>query len=81
MKPLSEMLRGEYGYIVDLNDKNVTAQLFEAGCFPGDLIRVVENQPAHSFMVFRYRKNIIHLDRSKAKTIITNPVSYSFCLN
>jgi Fe2+ transport system protein FeoA len=75
------MLQGEFGYIVDLNDLNVTTQLFEAGCFPGDLIRIVENQPAREFITFRYRRNLIHLDRAKAHTIMTNPISYSFCLN
>ena len=81
MKPLSELVQGEFGYIVDLNDKNVVAQLFEAGCFPGDLIRVVENKQNQDFMTFRYRKNLIHLTRTKARTIMTNPVSYYFCLN
>ena len=81
MKPLTEMHKGEFGYIVDLNDRNVTVQLFEAGCFPGDLIRVVENQCEKDFMTFRYRKTLIHLDKSKALTIITHPISYYFCLN
>jgi Fe2+ transport system protein FeoA len=81
MKPLSDLLQGEFGYIVDLKDKNVLSQLFEMGCFPGDLIRVVDNHPTQEFMTFRYRKNLIHLDRSKARTIMTNPVSYHFCLN
>jgi Fe2+ transport system protein FeoA len=81
MKPLSDLLQGEFGYIVDLKDKNVIAQLFEAGCFPGDLIRVIDNHPTQEFITFRYRKNLIHLHRAKAKTIMTNPVSYYFCLN
>ena len=81
MKPLSELVQGEFGYIVDLRDKSIIAQLFEAGCFPGDLIRVVENQPSREFMTFRYRKNLIHQEKANAQTIMTNPVSYYFCLN
>jgi hypothetical protein len=32
-------------------------------------------------MTFRCRKNLIHLYRGKAKSIITNATSFHFCLN
>ena len=81
MRPLSELPKGEFAYIVDLSDKKLTIELFELGCFPGDLIRVVENTPDSDFMTFRCRKNMIHLYREKASSIITNPTSFHFCLN
>jgi Fe2+ transport system protein FeoA len=81
MKPLSELSEGEYGYIVDLKDKKLTIELFELGCFPGDLIRVHDNVPDMDFMTFRCRRNLIHLYKGKAKCIITNPTSFHFCLN
>lgn len=81
MRPLSDLLRGEFGYIVDLTDKDLISQLFEAGCFPGDLIRVIDNDPERNFMTFRLRRQVFHLDRAKASTVLTNPVSYYFCLN
>ena len=81
MKPLSELPKGEFAYIVDLRDKSLTVELFELGCFPGDLIRVVENTPNVEFMTFRCRKNLIHLYRGKARSIITNATSFHFCLN
>ena len=81
MRPLSDIPKGEFAYIVDLQDKGLTVELFELGCFPGDLIRVVENMPDIDFMTFRCRKNLIHLYRAKARAIITNPTSFHFCLN
>ena len=81
MRPLSELPKGEFAYIVDLKDKSLTVELFELGCFPGDLIRVVENIPNIEFMTFRCRKNLIHLYKGKAKSIITNATSFHFCLN
>ena len=81
MKPLSELAKGEFCYIVDLKDKKLTLELFELGCFPGDLIRVVENLPDIDFMTFRCRKNLIHLYKGKARSVITNPTSFHFCLN
>jgi Fe2+ transport system protein FeoA len=81
MKPLSELAKGEYGYIVDLNDKKLMVELFDLGCFPGDLIRVINNTPLMDFITFKCRKNLIHLYKTKAKSIITNPTSFHFCLN
>ena len=81
MRPLSDLLRGEFGYIVDLTDRHLIEQLFDAGCFPGDLIRVIDNDPEQNFMTFRLRRQVFHLDRAKASTILTNPISYYFCLN
>jgi Fe2+ transport system protein FeoA len=81
MRPLSELPKGEFAYIVDLDDKSLTIELFDLGCFPGDLIRVVENGENPDFMTFRCRKNLIHLYKGKAKAIITNPTSFHVCLN
>jgi Fe2+ transport system protein FeoA len=81
MRPLSDLPKGEFAYIVDLRDRKLTLELFELGCFPGDLIRVVENTPGLEFITFRCRKNMIHLYRGKAESIITNPTSFHFCLN
>ena len=81
MRPLSELTIGEFAYIVDLRDRRLTEELFELGCFPGDLIRVVENTSDADFITFRCRKHNIHLYRGRAKAIITNPTSFDFCLN
>ena len=81
MKPLSELPIGEFAYIVDLEDKGLTVELFELGCFPGDLIRVLDNVPTSDFMSFRCRKNVIHIYRGKAKSVITNATSFHVCLN
>ncbi len=81
MRPLSDLVKGEFAYIVDLKDKGLTLELFELGCFPGDLIRVVENVPDVDFMTFRCRKNLIHLYKGKARYIITNATSFHVCLN
>ena len=81
MRPLSDVPKGEFAYIVDLEDKALTVELFELGCFPGDLIRVIDNAPETDFMTFRCRKNLIHLYRGRAKSVITNPTSFHVCLN
>jgi len=81
MKPLSELPEGEFAYIVDLRDRRLTAELFDLGCFPGDLIRVVENTPDADFITFRCRKHDFHLFKNRARSIITNPTSFDFCLN
>jgi Fe2+ transport system protein FeoA len=81
MKPLTDLEIGEFGYIVDLKDNNLTRELFELGCFPGDLIKVVENSPGRDFMTFRCRDKSFHLYKRRARYIITNVVSYTFCLN
>jgi Fe2+ transport system protein FeoA len=81
MKPLSDLPKGEFAYIVDLRDKTLTVELFDLGCFPGDLIRVIENKASLDFMTFRCRKNVIHLYRNKARAVITNSTSFHFCLN
>ena len=81
MKPLTELERGEYGYIVDMRDSQITCQLFDMGCFTGDLICVESNRPERDFMTFSCREHYYRLYKPKAETIITNVVSYQFCLN
>ena len=81
MKPLSELGRGEYGYIVDMKDSNITKQLFDLGCFPGDLIRVETNLPERDFITFRCHRHRYHLSRPNAEKVITNTVSFHFCMN
>jgi hypothetical protein len=81
MRPLSELHSGEFAYIVDLIDKNLTVEFFELGCFPGDLIRVVANTPDVDFMTFRCRQGLIHLYKGKARHVITNATSFHVCLN
>jgi Fe2+ transport system protein FeoA len=81
MKPLSDLQRGEYGYIVDMRDSRSTLQLFDLGCFPGDLICVEANLPERDYMTVRCRNHCYHLNKPTARTIITHEVSYEFCLN
>ena len=81
MKPLSDLSKGQFAYIVDLKDGDVTVEFFELGCFPGDLIRVVENTPEVDFMTFSCHESLIHLYKGKAKHVITNATSFHFCLN
>jgi Fe2+ transport system protein FeoA len=81
MRPLSDLSKGEFAYIVDMEDKGLAEELFELGCFPGDLICVVVNLPEVDFMTFRCWKNLIHLNKGKAKFIITNVTSFDVCLN
>ena len=81
MKPLSDLSKGQFAYIVDLKDRDVTVEFFELGCFPGDLIRVVENTPEVDFMTFSCNKSLIHLYRGKAQHVITNATSFHVCLN
>ena len=81
MKPLTDLSNDEFGYIVDLSDRDLTLELFDLGCFPGDLIRIIENKADTDFITFRCRKNVIHLYREKARAIITHHISFHFCLN
>ena len=81
MKPLSELEKGEFGYIVDMRKNELILQLFELGCYPGDLIKVEENSPKKKFMTFSRGKSCYHLFRDMAKEVITNQVNYHFCLN
>ncbi|MFN8277446.1 MAG: ferrous iron transport protein A [Chitinophagales bacterium] len=80
-KPLLELEAGQWAYILDLKSDNLCAEFFRKGCFPGDHIYVVENSPAHPYIVFRSGRYCYHLRRQRAADVITGPFSLHFCLN
>jgi len=81
MKPLTELFAGEFAYIVDLRDHAVCKDFFEMGCFPGDLIKVLENNPRKESMKISCKNFEFPIYKKEAKKVITNVVSYEINLN
>jgi Fe2+ transport system protein FeoA len=81
MKPLHKLATGERAYIVDLRDGTLCLQLFELGCFPGDLVEVKENCADKNSIIIVINNTTINLYKKAAETIITNTVSFEFSLN
>ena len=81
MKPLTALKKGEFGFIVDLRDAVVCLEVFDFGCFPGEQIDVLENCPNAEHMRILLHNRAHKIAKLKAKTIITNVVSYDINLN
>lgn len=81
MKSLAELFKGEYAYIVDLKDNEVCEDFFDMGCFPGDLIRVLENNPNKDSMKVSCKNFQFPIYKKAAKKVITNVVSFEISLN
>ena len=80
-KPLTELYQGEYGYIVDLRDHDVCEDFFDMGCFPGDMITVLENNPSKDSMQVSCKNFQFPIYKRAAKKVITNIVSLEMHLN
>lgn len=81
MKPLHKLSAGEKAFIVDMRNGQLCERLFELGIFPGDLIEVKENAADNNSIVVCINNHSFNIVKKAAETIITNVVSYEFCLN
>jgi len=81
MKPLSDLKKGEFAYIVDLKCYASGLEVLNNGVFPGDAIQILENKPEKQELCFTSGQKKICINRQKAKTVMTHLVSYTFNLN
>lgn len=81
MKPLHELTPGEKAFIVDMRNSRLCERLFELGVFPGDMVEVKENSPAHNSLSIIVNNRTLNIYKKAAETIITNVVSFDVCLN
>ncbi len=81
MKPLHELTPGEQAFIVDMKNPRLCEKLLEMGVFPGDLVTMKENNVGEKSIVVSINNKQLNIYRKAAETIITNTVSFEFCLN
>jgi len=81
MKRLTELKKGEFGFIVDLRDGGVCLELLDKGCFPGEKVAILENRPEANHIIIAVNNHRYQIIKRKANTIITNVVSYEIHLN
>ncbi len=81
MKSLVELNEGEFGFIVDYTAIEEIESFFEMGILPGEKIVVKDNKQGSEWISIQLNRHIISIRKNKAKTIITNYISFDICLN
>ena len=81
MKPRTHLRPGQKAYIVDMKNGHFCEKLFEMGVFPGDMVEIKEIANDHNSIVVRINNRTYNINKGAAETIITNVVSFEFCLN
>jgi Fe2+ transport system protein FeoA len=81
LKPLHKLNPGEKAFIIDMKNSNLCERFFEMGVFPGDMIEVRENSSDNNSIVVFINNHTFNIYKKAAETIMTNVVSYEFCLN
>lgn len=81
MKSLLDLKEGEFAFVVDFTASENIEQLLELGIFPGEKIIMKCNSAKKNYILVQLNKVLLSIPKQKAETIITNYISFEFCLN
>lgn len=72
---------GMIRYVIDIRDSVICEEIFKKGIFPGDCIRVIENNPGSKHIIIESNQREVKITKSKASQIVTWLFSCHYSLN
>ncbi|WP_445456223.1 FeoA family protein [Flavobacterium sp. HNIBRBA15423] len=74
-KVLSDLKKGEKGYIHEINVDEIPLKLLEMGCLPGNFIELIQIAPFGDPIYFNINDSHVAIRKETAKEIIVTVVT------